>query len=122
VRELINLLERAVLLAEGNVIDAAQIILPLVSVESSGSSSFTPYKVAKQRFEQDYYSHLMRTSGSNISLAAKLSQKTRKEIYDALKRLDLESTRVEAEPEASRGGRGRATVGGRHRHARRPRA
>jgi hypothetical protein len=63
----------------------------------------------------------MRTSGSNISLAAKLSQKTRKEIYDAIKRLDLESARLEAEPETSRGGRARASVGTRHRHARRPR-
>ncbi|HET9624964.1 MAG TPA: sigma-54 dependent transcriptional regulator [Kofleriaceae bacterium] len=126
VRELINLLERAVVLAEGNVIDAAQIILPHASpIEpASGSSSFTPYKVAKQRFEQDYYAHLMRTSGSNISLAAKLSQKTRKEIYDALKRLDLEGTRVEAEAGAGSGrtARGRASVGSRHRHARRPRA
>ena len=33
----------------------------------------------------------MRTAGGNVSLAAKLGQKTRKEIYDALKRLGLDA-------------------------------
>ena len=100
VRELINLLERAVLLSEANAIDAAHIILPQLSPRPlARSSSFTPYKQAKKRFEQEYYGHLMRTADSNISLAAKLSEKTRKEIYDALKRLGLDSTRADTSDE-----------------------
>ena len=94
VRELVNLIERAVLMSETNVIDAAHIVLPQLSFQPPTPPSLTPYKQAKQRFEHAYYAHLMRTAGSNISLAAKLSQKTRKEIYDALKRLGLESTRA----------------------------
>jgi hypothetical protein len=35
----------------------------------------------------------MRTAGGNVSLAAKLGQKTRKEIYDALRRLELDPER-----------------------------
>ena len=47
------------------------------------------YRDAKERFEHDYYAQLLRTAGGNISLAAKLAQKTRKEVYDALRRLGL---------------------------------
>ncbi|HEY0254591.1 MAG TPA: hypothetical protein VGC41_23855, partial [Kofleriaceae bacterium] len=48
------------------------------------------YREAKQKFEVEYYTQLLRTSNGNISLAAKLGQKTRKEIYDALKKLALD--------------------------------
>jgi DNA-binding NtrC family response regulator len=91
VRELVNLLERAVLLAPGNVIDAEHILF-------SGASNVEPpampvaYRDAKARFELEYYSQLMRTACGNISLAAKLGQKTRKEIYDALRRIELDPT------------------------------
>lgn len=47
------------------------------------------YRDAKARFENAYYSRLLRLSGGNISLAAKLAHKTRKEVYDAMKRLGL---------------------------------
>jgi two-component system, NtrC family, response regulator GlrR len=91
VRELVNLLERAVLLSVTNVIDAQQIVMPQTSLAPPPPSSLIPYKEAKHRFEHDYYTQLMRTAGGNVSLAAKLGQKTRKEIYDALKRLDLDA-------------------------------
>ena len=90
VRELVNLLERASLMSENNVIDAQHIVTP-DGPNGGPSSSLVPYKDAKQRFESDYYSQLMRTAGGNVSLAAKLGQKTRKEVYDALKRLGLEA-------------------------------
>ena len=47
---------------------------------------------AKARFELEYYAQLMRTANGNVSLAAKLGQKTRKEVYDALKRCNLDPT------------------------------
>jgi two-component system response regulator GlrR len=90
VRELINLLERAVLLAGADVIEAEHIILP-GGAQKETSSSLLPYREAKAKFEHDYYSQLMRTADGNVSLAAKLGQKTRKEIYDALKRLGLDA-------------------------------
>ncbi|MBA3458628.1 MAG: sigma-54-dependent Fis family transcriptional regulator [Deltaproteobacteria bacterium] len=95
VRELVNLLERAVLMAANRAIDAEHIIFPQTSTRDSGPIAnipLLPYKDAKQKFERDYYSLLMRTSAGNVSLAAKLGQKTRKEIYDALERLGLEAT------------------------------
>jgi len=93
VRELVNLLERAVLLAEHRVIDAEHIIFPRTGAgtEPPFGPSLVPYRDAKTKFERDYYRQLMRTAGGNVSLAAKIGQKTRKEIYDALKRLGLDA-------------------------------
>jgi two-component system, NtrC family, response regulator GlrR len=104
VRELVNLLERAALMAESNVIDAQHIVLPQSSQAPPPAPALTHYKDAKQKFELDYYSQLMRIAGGNVSLASKLGQKTRKEIYDALKRLELDATEYRAgdDPESSR--------------------
>jgi len=88
VRELVNLLERAVLLASGNVIDAEHVTFGGAVIPSE--SMPVSYRDAKAKFEYEYYSQLLRTAGGNISLAAKLGQKTRKEIYDALRRVGLD--------------------------------
>jgi transcriptional regulator with AAA-type ATPase domain len=97
VRELVNLLERASLMSENNVIDARHIVTPEAGGNPGPASSLVPYKDAKQRFESEYYAQLMRTAGGNVSLAAKLGQKTRKEVYDALKRLGLEAVEYRSE-------------------------
>jgi len=89
VRELINSLERAALLAGESQIEADHIILS--GTEASTSGALLPYREAKAKFEHEYYSQLMRIADGNVSLAAKLGQKTRKEIYDALKRLGLDA-------------------------------
>jgi two-component system response regulator GlrR len=91
VRELMNLLERAVLLAGADVIEAEHVVLPDGAVSSETSGGLLPYREAKARFEHDYYSQLLRAADGNVSLAAKLGQKTRKEIYDALKRHGLDA-------------------------------
>jgi two-component system response regulator GlrR len=98
VRELLNSIERSVLLAEHNVIESEHVVLPQAARSSTGTyAALSPYREAKQKFEEEYYSQLMRTAGGNISLAAKLGQKTRKEVYDALKRLGLDVTAYRAD-------------------------
>ena len=89
VREMVNTLERAAVMAGEEVIQPDHIQLPTSSTTTSGS--ILPYKDAKQAFEKEYYARLMRIAEGNVSLAAKIGQKTRKEIYDALKRLGLET-------------------------------
>jgi DNA-binding NtrC family response regulator len=84
VRELISCLQRAMLLGTGGLIDDRAIDLP-----TRERPLIAPYRVAKENFERSYYEQLMRASGGQITLAAKLADKTRKEIYDALKRLGL---------------------------------
>jgi two-component system, NtrC family, response regulator GlrR len=97
VRELVNLIERAVLLAGADdQIEAEHVALPsALSVTpvtcAPAPLALLPYREAKAKFELEYYSHLLRTADGNVSLAAKLGQKTRKEIYDALKRLGLDA-------------------------------
>ncbi len=92
VRELVNLLERAALLARNSVIEAEQISFSSVGeLTQPMPRQLLPYREAKARFERDYYAQLMRTAGGNVTLAAKLGQKTRKEIYDALRRLGLDA-------------------------------
>ena len=91
VRELVNLLERAALLAGESVIDADHIITsPATSGDAPASPGFLPYRDAKAKFELEYYMQLLRITGGKISLAAKLGQKTRKEVYDALRRHGLD--------------------------------
>ncbi|MCA1664907.1 MAG: sigma 54-interacting transcriptional regulator, partial [Myxococcales bacterium] len=85
VRELIAVLQRAVLLGRAGVIDPDAIQLP-----SAARPLIAPYRDAKRNFEREYYGELLRTSAGQISRAAKLAHKTRKEIYDAIKRLGFE--------------------------------
>jgi transcriptional regulator with GAF, ATPase, and Fis domain len=85
-RELINTLQRAILLAHGNnPVEERHIVLPDESVPI-----ITAYSEAKAQFEARYYGQLLRTARGNVSLIAKLAHKTRKEVYDALRRLNLD--------------------------------
>ena len=92
VRELVNLVERAALFAGADLIDAEHVAIP-PRAPASRTAPLVPYREAKARFELDYYAQLMQAAGGNVSLAAKLGQKTRKEIYDALKRCGLDARR-----------------------------
>jgi transcriptional regulator with PAS, ATPase and Fis domain len=92
VRELVNLVERAVLCAGAAaadaVIDAEHVLVPEPSAPR-GTQPLVPYREAKARFELEYFAELMRTAGGNVSRAARLGGKTRKEIYEALRRCGL---------------------------------
>jgi len=90
VRELVNTLERAALLADNGTIVAEHIVISSAGSTRLAAASLAPYRTAKAQFESAYYSQLLRTANGNISLAAKIAQKTRKEIYDAIKRLELD--------------------------------
>jgi DNA-binding NtrC family response regulator len=97
VRELVNVLERAVLLAGGCAIDAEHVILPDASpLPRAPGGVLVPYREAKARFELAYYTQLMQAAAGNVSRAAKLAHKTRKEIYDALRRCGLDARQFTA--------------------------
>jgi DNA-binding NtrC family response regulator len=93
VRELVDTVERAFLMAEEGVIDAFHVVPGGAPISTERLKAALPtFRDAKSSFEHSYYSHLMRVTGGNVSLASKLAMKTRKEIYDALKRLGLSAT------------------------------
>ncbi len=87
VRELIGTVERAVLSAQDQVIDADDIVLPKNG--SGAKAAILSYREAKAEFERNYYEKLMRATNGNVTLASTLAKKTRKEIYDGLKRTGL---------------------------------
>jgi len=92
VRELVNVLERAALVAQSSVIDGEHISFSQATADGeSVAPSLLAYRDAKARFEHDYFVQLMRAAGGNVSLAAKLGQKTRKEVYDGLRRCGLDT-------------------------------
>ncbi|MDQ3265031.1 MAG: sigma-54 dependent transcriptional regulator [Myxococcota bacterium] len=90
VRELINVLQRAVLMAEDSEIHERHLDLGGEGT-AAGDPGIPPYHQAKASFEQQYYERLLRSAAGNVSLAAKLAEKTRKEIYDALKRFGMDA-------------------------------
>jgi DNA-binding NtrC family response regulator len=83
VRELVNVVERATLVAGPDGIDPSHIELP------EALTTLPPYREAKRDFERDYYTRLLQAAGGNVSLAGRMAEKTRKEIYDAVRRLEL---------------------------------
>ena len=82
VRELVNTLERALLISDRGVVDSEHLVLP-----DDATPVITSYKEAKEKFEERYYAQLLKAAAGNVSLAAKLASKTRKEVYDALRRI-----------------------------------
>ena len=77
----------------GDPIDVGHIEL---SSHASARPNITSYRDAKTLFEEEYFERLMRVTAGNVTMASKLSKKTRKEIYDALKRLGLDAAAYRA--------------------------
>jgi DNA-binding NtrC family response regulator len=88
VRELINALEYAFVLATDGVIDAVHLALGA----GQRAENVIPYRDAKIDFDRRYFSTAMRLAGGNVSTAARITGKTRKEIYEALRRVGLTVT------------------------------
>ncbi|MCA9591173.1 MAG: sigma-54-dependent Fis family transcriptional regulator [Myxococcales bacterium] len=92
VRELVHVLNRAVLTTGGGIIDGQH-----VPVSASGQrAAVSRYRDAKQAFEREYYSRVLSVSGGNVTQAARLADKTRKEVYDALKRIGVDALEYRA--------------------------
>jgi len=86
VRELENVIECAVVVAKGDVIDEDMLI---VANQKIDESTFRSFKESKEDFELNYLLELMKISKGNISQAAKLSGKYRADLYALLERYNL---------------------------------
>ncbi len=98
VRELENKVRQAVLMARGEHIGADDLFLPQVS----GPELVPSFKDAKRQFEKQYISQVLRESRGNISRAARLAQKDRKDFYDVMRRngIDPRSFRGRSGPDS----------------------
>jgi two-component system, NtrC family, response regulator HydG len=86
VRELVNVLERAMVLAPaGGPIEAMHVLLP-----EDATPMVSTYRDARDRFEAQYYGQLLRATAGNVSLVAKMAKRTRTQVYETLRRLDID--------------------------------
>lgn len=96
VRELENMMERAVILCKSEEIGVEELPLNLNPPESfsSAEESSTPFKVAKQRllekFERSFILDRLAESGGNISRAARASGMDVKNFFEKMKRHDID--------------------------------
>jgi two-component system response regulator GlrR len=83
-RELRERVRQAVRLAGGTAISAEALLL-------SGEGAEVPsFKEAKRAFETRYVEGLLRRCGGNISRAARLAKKDRKDFYDVIRRTGVD--------------------------------
>jgi len=83
VRELEHMIERAVIITNGNKIDNVLI------KDVSNSYTIRPYNEMKEEFEKNYLTNLLEYTNFNISKASKISGKTRAEIYRLMKKYNI---------------------------------
>ncbi|WP_456393503.1 sigma-54-dependent transcriptional regulator [Persephonella sp.] len=86
VRELENIIERSVLIHEGDVIE--EIPLP-VSKRYTTPQELKPFKQAKEEFEKNYLENLLKQTNYNIAQASKISGITRAQIYRMIKKYNI---------------------------------
>jgi len=86
VREMENTVECAVAMARTDLI-TEDLILPSEDSEEGG---LRPFKEAKQGFERNYIIELMELTQGNVSKAATLAGKYRADLYDLLKKYDID--------------------------------
>ncbi len=100
VRELRNAIERAAVLCDGDEIDAKELHageressreVPRLDVPGApGAEGLPEFREARDQFEADYLSALLRSCKGNVSEAAKRSGMSRRNLYDKLEKLHLD--------------------------------
>jgi Nif-specific regulatory protein len=96
IRELENMIQRAVVLSEGNVIEAEHLpqTVTMRDMPYSGNGKPAAFKEAKQlavdAFEKGYIGECLRTAKGNISLAAKCAGMDVKNFYTKIKKSGID--------------------------------
>lgn len=91
VRELQHAVERLVAMKPGGSVTAADLGPLRAATESVevAVSGTTDFREARDQFEREYFSGVLRTAGGNISEAARLSGLARQNLYAHIKRLGI---------------------------------
>jgi two-component system response regulator GlrR len=84
VRELAERVRQAIRLAGGGAISAEALLL------AADGENVPSFKEAKRAFETRYVVGLLRRCGGNISRAARLAKKDRKDFYDVIRRTGID--------------------------------
>jgi len=86
VRELQNTIESAIAMADRDTI-SENLILPTQNVEQN---NLKPLKDAKEYFEKNYLIQLIELTQGNVAQAARLAGKYRADLYELLKKYDIQ--------------------------------
>jgi DNA-binding NtrC family response regulator len=87
VRELQHVIERAVLLANGSMLESRDIDCGQPPDESSASASFRSLKAQViENFERGYIEQLLGASGGNVSEAARAAGKNRRAFFELMRK------------------------------------
>ena len=109
IRELENVLERAIVLAASDRIDEKDLAIePMAGPAAVHAGPTMPggggataleidYKMARDRFEREYLTALIRRAGGNMTRAALLSGISRRNLYDKLEKVGLHSSELRDE-------------------------
>jgi two-component system response regulator GlrR len=92
VRQLLNVVERAVALTATEVIPASLVRQAL----DAGAGSLTPLDEARRAFEREYLVRILKITGGNVTQAARLAGRNRTEFYRLLERHALEPSMFKA--------------------------
>ena len=96
IRELENMIQRAVVVSEGNVIETGHLpqTVTMKGRPYSGNEKPAAFKEAKQlavdAFEKEYIGECLRTTKGNISLAAKCAGMDVKNFYTKIKKIGID--------------------------------
>jgi two-component system response regulator GlrR len=99
VRELENMIERAVVMSPQDVITAE--FLALSPQEQTKPGSLQPLTEAKEAFEKEYLTDLLRATQGNISRAAQIAGRYRADFYKLLKKYGLHPSDKQTDPSPS---------------------
>ncbi len=97
VRELKNKVKQAMVLTRNNVITAEDLFFHV----PVSSNKFQSFKEAKREFEKEYISQVLRICQGNISQAARLAKKDRKDFYDVMKKYGIQPEAFRKQQHAS---------------------
>ena len=86
IRELKNKVKQAMVLTRNNVITAEDLFFHV----PVSSNKFQSFREAKREFEKEYISQVLRICQGNISQAARLAKKDRKDFYDVMKKYGIQ--------------------------------
>jgi two-component system, NtrC family, response regulator GlrR len=90
VRELGHVLERALLLAQGSVLEPADIDLPAAVGHAHPTESFQVMKArVVQSFERSYIECVLSSSHGNIAEAARAAGKNRRALFELIRKHDI---------------------------------
>ena len=98
IRELRNVMERAVVLCEGNTVRLRDLPQAVQSCVTEKDSDGAGYKVVRERWVdlqgKQYLTQLLARHGGNVSAAAREAQVSRKSFYELMRRFEIEPHRV----------------------------